>query len=240
VGALVVAGATMTAAEASDYSHVCRTADGRLEMSDEVLTAVDDKTQTAIPYEKLGETVLAERRGYCQARGGKYEFAAKTYALKVRIRDHGQPIEVDLLCELAADGLPAAYTCEREVTTYEKTRAATTGGSPPLWNHNGSVMRLEADGANRRFVYEKPRPGIAEAGAKPGDVVFEGRREGSVYRGTAYIFSARCGRLPYAVVGDVRGDERRVVLTGQAPRIGRDCRIDGSVADKLVFDLIGR
>ena len=35
-----------------------------------------------------------------------------------------------------------------------------------LWDHNGSVMYLIANGSSREFFYEKPRPGMVEAGAK--------------------------------------------------------------------------
>lgn len=44
------------------------------------------------------------------------------------------------------------------------TGVPTTGGynnkATPLWNHNGSTMRLVADGASRKFLYETPRAGL--------------------------------------------------------------------------------
>ncbi len=233
------------AATASDYFHECRTADGQYEINDGTLVASSDTARKEIPFETLGETVLSQRKGYCLARGQKYEFEGKTYVLKIRFREKGQPIEVDALCELAADGLPAAYKCEREVVTRDfkaggKSAPPAAGGGAVVWNHNGSVMRLEAEGAVRRFRYEVPRRGMAEAGARPGDVVFEGRRDGSRYVGTAYIFSAACGRVPYAVSGRVSGDERQVVLEGDAPVLGAGCKARTFKRDRLAFELIAR
>lgn len=222
--------------------HVCRTADGLYEINDGELSAIEGEARRPIPYKTVSETVLSERRGYCQARGQRFDFQAKTYVLKVRFRDKGSDLEVDALCELAADGLPAAYRCEREVVTYETASAPPprppVGSGTTYWNHNGSLMRLDASGSARSFAYEQPRPGMEAAGARPGDVVFEGRREGAGYVGTAYIFNKNCGRFPYDVVGRVSPDDRRVVLEGQAPRVGRDCRVDGTRRDVLVFDLV--
>ena len=35
-----------------------------------------------------------------------------------------------------------------------------------VWDHNGSVMYLIANGSSREIFYEKPRSGMVEAGAK--------------------------------------------------------------------------
>ncbi|MDX2155554.1 MAG: hypothetical protein SFW09_03505 [Hyphomicrobiaceae bacterium] len=244
---LVVAGwfAGEGAAHASDYSHVCRTIDDQYEIDDGVLVRKTDRDRNAIPYETLRETVLSRREGYCIARGQQFKFESRSYALRIRFRDNGRPVELEALCELAADGLPAAYTCEREVVTREETGGVTdrpvqpTSG-PSHWSHNGSVMRLEANGADRRFVYEVPRRGLVEAGVKPGDTVFEGRREGQTYTGAAYIFTRSCGRVGYSVAGNVSADERTVVLEGQAPLMGEDCKPRAYRRDRLQFDLTKR
>jgi hypothetical protein len=241
VGFALTAAVPHGAAEAGDYMHVCRTADGSYEINDGELSATEGDARRPIPYRTVSETVMTERRGYCQAKGHRYEFHGKTYVLKIRFQDRGSDIETDALCELAADGLPAAYRCEREVVTYEKTASVPKGPASAdgttIWDHNGSLMRLEFDGAVRRFTYDRPRPGMVAAGARPGDVVFEGRREGEGYVGTAFIFSQACGRVPYAVRGRVSADNRRVTLAGNAPRIGRDCRVESTRRDVLVFDL---
>jgi hypothetical protein len=54
------------------------------------------------------------------------------------------------------------------------------GGSVegPLWNHNGSVMRLIASGAERKFVYEVPREGLSAIGVTKGTLLFKGKKVG--------------------------------------------------------------
>src|SRR6187549_308717 len=115
---------------------------------------------------------------------------------------------------------------------------AATAGADSIWNHNGSVMRLRADGDRRTFVYEQPRAGIASQGVERGTVLFEGSISGEAgnYTGTAYVFSARCGKQAYAVTGELQDDGRRISLSGEAPR--RDsstCAVQGSRDDDLVF-----
>lgn len=208
---------------ASDYSHECRTADGRYEINDGMLVAANDTSRRSIAYETVKESVLAHKRGYCVANGNKYEFESKTYVLSLRFLGEDGPLQIDALCELASDGLPAAYKCEREVVTLD-TKSGQSVVPPPtpnasVWDHNGSRMRLESSGSDRRFVYEQPRRGMRDAGAAPGDSVFEGRREGRTYAGTAYIFSKTCGKIAYQVAGNISEDERQVVLEGQVPSL---------------------
>lgn len=256
---VILAAATLhrDAALASDYFHECRSSDGLYEMSDGELYDTKDKTRTRIPYEKLNETVLAERRGYCVANGAKYEFEARTYVMTIRFRWNAQPVEARVLCDLAADGLPASFNCEREVITLQSTgdtsgRADRQQPSRPSqsspadhggprqathWLHNGSLMRLEATGAERRFVYQRPRKGMLAAGAKPGDPVFVGRRDGASYTGTAYVYSRACGRTPYQVAGTIGADERSVTLEGNVPLLASDCSPSGHRPDVLRFTL---
>lgn len=244
---LIVAGAVWFAwalsAQAGDYIHMCRTADPRFEIHDETLYAKADSNQTAIAYQTLDKNTVSERRGYCMARGKRYGFEAQNYTLRIRFQYQGSTIETRADCELASDGLPAAFTCEREVVEFQSGPnggGGSTAGGPTLWNHNGSLMRLEADGAIRRFVYDQPRPGMVRAGARPGDIVFEGQRNGATYVGTAYIFSKSCGRVPYPVAGNVSTDQRAVVVEGQAPRLGAGCNVKSYRRDRLSFELIGR
>lgn len=120
-------------------------------------------------------------------------------------------------------------------------RCATTSTSEPkitYWDHNGSIMSLQVDGRTRRFYYDQPRPGMAAAGVQPNTLLFVGEVVGSTYVGTAHIFNARCGAFPYRVSGPIEDGGRRVVLTGRAPRVDRNCRIFGYLEDTLEFDLI--
>ena len=76
-----------------------------------------------------------------------------------------------------------------------------------IWNHNGSTMMLNVDGSRVAFSYLQPRSVIAAQGVESGTVLFSGRRSrsGSLddwgYAGTAYIFSANCGKHAFAVKG---------------------------------------
>jgi hypothetical protein len=50
-----------------------------------------------------------------------------------------------------------------------------------LWNHNGSVVWLAADGVRRRFYYDKPRQGLRDEGVTPQTLLFEGIKSGTNY-----------------------------------------------------------
>ena len=106
---------------------------------------------------------------------------------------------------------------------------------PAIWDHNGSVMYLVANGSSREVYYQKPRPGMLDAGARPGSLLFRGDVNNGQYSGTAYIFNLHCGPIPFEVKGPVLDDDKRIVLTGQAPRVDRDCRTYGSYTSNLEF-----
>ena len=72
---------------------------------------------------------------------------------------------------------------------------------------------------------------------RKGDVLFEGVRDGEIYSGTAYIFTRRCGKVGYDVLGTVRNNETQIVMRGNAPRFNASCKKVGSRPDKLVFSL---
>ncbi len=109
--------------------------------------------------------------------------------------------------------------------------------APPesmIWDHNGSVMYLVVNGSSREIYYQKPRPGMLDAGARPGCVLFRGEVSNGQYLGTAYIFNPHCGPIPFEVKGPIL-DDQRIVLTGQAPRVGRNCQTHGSYTSDLEF-----
>jgi hypothetical protein len=107
-----------------------------------------------------------------------------------------------------------------------------------MWDHNGSVMHLIANGSSRELFYEKPRPGMVEAGAKTGSLLFRGEVSNGQYSGTAYIFNLQCGQVPFQVKGAILDGGERIVLTGQAPRIGRNCQAIASYSTNLEFRLL--
>jgi hypothetical protein len=111
-------------------------------------------------------------------------------------------------------------------------------GRGSLWEHNGSIMRLVADGDTRKFFYQTPRQGMINEGVMEGTPLFDGVRNGDTYSGTAFVFRRQCGSFPFEVSGTVSADERTVTMTGDAPRIAGNCSIGGHVSDTLVFRLV--
>jgi hypothetical protein len=96
-------------------------------------------------------------------------------------------------------------------------------------------MYLVENGSSREFRYQKPRPGMLEAGARPGSLLFRGQVDNGQYAGTAYIYNPHCGAIPFQVKGPVLDNDERIILTGQAPQAGRNCRIHGSYTSNLEF-----
>ena len=247
---------TSTASFAGDYSHTCRSVDGQYVMQDEVLqTAQDERSgnSQSLRYRIEEKIVLSKSEGYCQSRGQRFNYGATLYVLKISLLDQGLRTRVSMLCELAASGLPASYNCDKDVRTlnwkiarqntpsssqgqsYQPPASSPVGGS--LWNHNGSTVKLTANGARRQFAYEHPRSGMRKRGVRRGDVLFEGSRDGEIYSGTAYIFTRRCGKVGYDVLGTVRNNDTEIVMRGNAPRFNASCRPVGSRPDTLVFSL---
>ncbi len=106
------------------------------------------------------------------------------------------------------------------------------------WNHNGSVVYLIATGNKREFYYSQPRPGMVAQGVTPGTLLFTGYVSGSGYRGTAFLFSARCGPRSYAVSGKVQETGGRVIMTGNATNVNSRCEISNTINDVLVFQYL--
>ena len=123
------------------------------------------------------------------------------------------------------------------LNTSARAQPQNPSPSPPptLWDHNGSVVYLVANGSSREFYYQKPRPGMAEVGARPGSLLFRGQINDGQYSGTAYIFNPRCGPIPFQVKGTVSDNDGRIVFTGQAPRVGRNCRTRAFYTSNLEF-----
>ena len=139
-----------------------------------------------------------------------------------------------------AIGLGATFTVIlqdgiKECCTSAHAQTQTASPEPTTWDHNGSVMYLVENGSSREFHYQKPRPGMLEAGARPGSLLFHGQVDNGQYAGTAYIFNPRCGAISFQVKGPVLDNDERIMLTGQAPQVGRNCRTNGSYTNNLEF-----
>jgi len=116
-----------------------------------------------------------------------------------------------------------------------QAQTQTASAEPTIWDHNGSVVYLVANGQSREFHYQKPRAGMLEVGARPGSLLFRGEIDNGQYSGTAYIFSPHCGQIPFQVKGPILDNDERITLTGQAPRLGRNCRANESYTSNLEF-----
>ena len=121
-----------------------------------------------------------------------------------------------------------------ECCTSAQAQTQTASPEPTIWDHNGSVMYLVANGSSQEVYYQKPRQGMLAAG-RPGSLLFRGEVNNGQYLGTAYIFNLHCGPIPFEVKGLVLNDDEQIVLTGRAPRVGQDCRPYGSYTSNLEF-----
>lgn len=116
---------------------------------------------------------------------------------------------------------------------------ATRAMADSFWQHNGSLMRLQANGNQRVISYEQPSARMWGAGVRPGTVLFDGIRQGNQYYGQARVFSKDCPTaLRYRVQGVVQ-QESTIVLTGNRLSFGAGCQPNGRVrTDTLVFTLL--
>jgi len=115
--------------------------------------------------------------------------------------------------------------------------ATTIASADSCWDHNGSLMRLEAQGNNRWFYYEEPRSVLRKAGVRRGTLLFSGRKDGNYYLGTARVYSKYCPGEPleYSVEGPVRSDQLQITVRGRR-EISSQCQPTGRTkSDKLVF-----
>jgi hypothetical protein len=129
----------------------------------------------------------------------------------------------------------AAQVANKACWTSAQAETQTASPERTLWDHNGSVMYSIANGSTREIYYQKPRAGMLEVGAHPGSLLFRGEIDNGEYAGTAYIFNPHCGQIPFQVKGPASDNDERITLTGQAPRVGRNCRAYESYTSNLEF-----
>jgi hypothetical protein len=84
-----------------------------------------------------------------------------------------------LVANIAASGAINEWCSSAQAQTQ------TTSDEPTIWDHNGSVVYLVANGQSREFYYQKPRAGMLDAGAHPGSLLFRGEIDNGKYSGTA-------------------------------------------------------
>jgi hypothetical protein len=121
------------------------------------------------------------------------------------------------------------------ISLFLSVQCSALSQTTSIWNHNGSIVRLEASDTKRSIYYVEPRAGLP---AKAGDLLFEGQRRGRSYEGTAFLFSQACGKIGYAVTGSIADDDRSVSMTGTAPRRNSQCQITSYFQDRLTFSFM--
>lgn len=118
--------------------------------------------------------------------------------------------------------------------TAARPLATAQGG----WDHNGSVMRLAAEGGVVRFHYEQPRRGLSDVGIRPGALLFTARNtSANAYAGEVVTFSRKCGDMTFPVTGEASSDGARLVVSGNKPMRDGRCRVTGTRPETLVFEL---
>jgi hypothetical protein len=112
----------------------------------------------------------------------------------------------------------------------EEAQAAVCQRPGSIWDLEGSAVYLEGvpNSPARKFYFCQPTAMARAAGARPGSLLFDGRRTGSSYSGTAYVSAGRCGQFSFNVTGQVTNGDRTVVITGRQPNVDEaTCQISG-------------
>src|SRR5262245_35296490 len=147
----------------------------------------------------------------------------------------------------SAGGLAAFVSVGAVATWWLWTEEAPGGWIPPSprshWSiggseiYQGSITYLEPSGMVRQFFLVTPGDELHKHGAQAGDLLFDGRKEGSTYVGKAFVFAGRCGKVPFDVHGPVLNDDQTVDLAGNAPEVDTaTCNQRGTHEQRLVFD----
>jgi hypothetical protein len=110
--------------------------------------------------------------------------------------------------------------------------------SPSVWYHNGSLFTLSPEGPHLVMRYSEPRQGMRAEGVTRGTVLFEVARSGNDLSGMAYVFSRRCGRIPFRVTGEILPDGHHIALNGNPPTaLDTRCMPTAMRNDAAQFDL---
>jgi hypothetical protein len=124
------------------------------------------------------------------------------------------------------------FTSSNQSEASKAIQPFPTGSS--RWEQDGSIVDLIADGASRKFFYEKSHDGAA----KRSSLFFSGQKEGNHYSGVAYASTANCKPRGFQVSGDVSADEKQVTLRGKRPILDSSCKVTSYSEEPLVLTFI--
>lgn len=105
------------------------------------------------------------------------------------------------------------------------------------WTLGESEVGLVANGNNRTLIYTAPATGLLQS-VRPGDVVFEGRKEGDRYVGRARVLGDPCGSDPFDVSGPITAGGLKVEVSGTRTRQGPACANSGTAIVTMRFDFV--
>jgi hypothetical protein len=109
-------------------------------------------------------------------------------------------------------------------------------GPSSLWDVDGSSVILKAESAERQFYFCKTGGSAGAEGARPGNLMFTGRRSGNRYQGTAYVNAGRCGSFSYSVAGSVFNEDQGVTLSGRRPVVDAgSCKVSSYRESRLTL-----
>lgn len=127
---------------------------------------------------------------------------------------------------------------QSSATNMTSSSAGRQTDSRSRWKQGESIVSLVADGVKRSFIYDEPQPDLASIGVQKGTALFDGKKQGNAYSGTAFKFARLCQPKGYQVTGTISEDEKQVTLHGKAPQIGAGCKVVGSREETLVLTFI--
>jgi Tfp pilus assembly protein PilF len=206
--------------------------------------------------QRAPDFVLAYRnRGDLLYGKGDYTGAIREYDAVIRLaaRDHralamrglakwqlgdGDSGKADIAAAMRIDVATAVALVSLARPAGAAAAATPSVDAPMIWGFKGSLIALRADGTDRRFYYETPRPELMASGIAAGTLLFEGRKEGNQYTGKMFVFSRKCGPRKFDVSGPLDDNSSKVTITlsGKRPLIDSNCRPTGSFQnDVLVF-----
>lgn len=106
------------------------------------------------------------------------------------------------------------------------------------WLADNSLLYLEASGSARELIFADPTKELVKLGARPGDLLFEGRKDGDRYEGRGYHYLGACPdrRVIYEASGPII-QNLTIELVGKVPRMDlATCKQARAVDDQLLFD----
>ncbi len=124
--AATVLAASLAAAGAAEagggYSNVCRAVNPSFELNDGELVVDSAYAGRDVAFEITRETVIREIRAECIAASDpeqRFGWSLKVSVVTGKLTVDDQEYMVEMLCEEASDGVPAAYSCAGDDILYQ-------------------------------------------------------------------------------------------------------------------------